>query len=206
MENTHWPTAVAKNCCSGLHPHPHCSAAGQHTNKHLFVAFLWCWMLISRRDPLKISEAVTLSDSWSLKHHQSIRDHMMTVKKIKAMENNKTVVATETHTCMRSWMKGWKGNIQPQSTCPGWFLFDQMAYIRWYIRLFIEAGAGRKQLPCVRVTGWHPPPQQDLPARQIERKLFIPKLKRDTASYHSYSIEKLIIHAPCGKDSTMKLG
>lgn len=98
----------------------------------------------------------------------------------------------------------WKGNIYPQGTCPVWFLFDQMAYIRWYIWLFIEAGAGRKQLPCVRVTGWHPSSQQDLPARQIERKLF--KLKRDAASYHSYSVQKLIIHAPCGKDSTMKLG
>lgn len=153
-------------------------------------------LLISSRDLLKISEAVTLSDSWPLKHHQFIGDHMTTVKKMKV----------KMHACIRSWRKGLKGNIQPQSTCPGWFLFDQMAYIRWYIWLFIEAGAGRKQLPCVRVTGWHPPSQQDLAARQIERKFFIPKLKRDTASYHSYSIQKLIIHAPCGKDSTMKLG
>lgn len=161
--------------------------------------------LISRWDALKISEAATLSDSRPLKHHQSIWDHMTTVKKMKVVEN-KTVVATEMHTCMRSWMKGWKGNTEPQSTCPAWSLFDQMAYIRWYIWLFIEAGPGRKQLPCVRVTGWHPASQQDLPARQPERKLFIPKLKWDAASYHSPSIQKLIIHAPCGKDSTMKLG
>lgn len=162
--------------------------------------------LFSRRNRLKIPVALTLSDSRPLKHHPAIGDHKKTVKKMKVMTNNKTMVATETHTCMRSWTKGWKGNRQPQSTCPGWFRFDQMAYIRWYIWLFIEAGAGRKQLPCVRVTGWHPPSQQDLPARQIERKLFIPKVKRDTASYHSGSIQKLIIHAPCGKDSTMKLG
>lgn len=44
------------------------------------------------------------------------------------------------------------------------------------------------------------------PCQADKRKLFIPKLKWDIASYHSYCIQKLIIYGPCGKDSTMKLG
>lgn len=37
------------------------------------------------------------------------------------------------------------------------------------------------------------------PCQADRRKLFIPKLKWDIASYHSYSIQKLIIYGACGK-------
>lgn len=80
-----WPTLLQWS------PHPRdCSAAGQHTSKHLPGVFLWRSMsLISRRDPLKISEAVTLSDGPPPKT-PSIWDHTTTVKKKGVMENNKT--------------------------------------------------------------------------------------------------------------------